>query len=149
MATDKPLPILDNVQLEEVTEPVFGFESIGQELFFRRKVMERESDYLDRLKAFALRVEPVCRNCIHCGPLTYNGNYPYNSPWGSCRKGPPVAGPDERIEQYTNANTARWPSVRHDGACGDFKLAPVRNRPSDLDRGEPKWQWQELENGRD
>lgn len=136
----------------EVLEPPWErFERICRDLstedaaFFRA----REKHILDQsneVKAYALRIEPVCRNCIHAGPLTYNGNYPYDNSWGSCQKNAPIPAPvQDRIEQYTNANAARWAAVRHSQTCGEFKLRPVRDdqKPEALNYvRDTKWAWE-------
>lgn len=90
------------------------------------EIFRRKQRAFDDLLDSALRLEPVCRNCVFAGPLTYTGNAPYTREWGSCRKRAPHHGPRERIEQYTDAPTATWPTVKHDASCAEFQLTPLR-----------------------
>lgn len=130
--------------VEDLTKPMPFFETISEELAYRREHMRRESDETSELAAFALRVEPVCRNCVHAGVLSYSGNYPYNNEWGSCEQGPPVAAPHpSNVEQYTSANVGRWPAVHHTATCGSFKLRPLEKpRPDRATHFTVKWSWQ-------
>lgn len=129
-----------------VEGPLLGFNSIEEELQFRRAQEKHDRDDVERLTAFALRVEPVCRNCIHAGPASVSGNDPYGGEWGSCQKGAPIAGPETRLGHYDNVSigrSAQWPSVRHDESCGSFKLRPLQERPATVRAFKVKWAWQD------
>ena len=134
-------------ELPDVTEPGYGFETIGKELAWRRLAAESTRKHIENLERYARRIEPVCRNCIHAGPLTYTGNYPYRNDWGSCLKDAPIAGPVERLgawDAHTHANSARWPSVAHTATCGAFKLRPmITLPPTDISSSEVVWAWQD------
>lgn len=100
------------------------------EIEFTNEQLKGEIRYLrDRAETWerlALRIAPVCRNCIHAGALSYSGNYPYDNAWGSCQNGAPIASPlVSDVAQHTSANTARWPAVHHSDTCGSFKLRPL------------------------
>ena len=105
------------------------------ELAFLRSEVKYNEARTEALRAYAYRIEPVCRNCIHAGPLTYTGNHPYRNDWASCREGPPIAGPPDKLgawNLHTTSNPARWPAVHHADTCGRFKLRPLLSKAPDV-----------------
>ena len=82
----------------------------------------------------ARRLAPVCRNCIHAGPLTASGNG--SDGYASCYHDAPVpTSESHRIGHWdagTFANPARWPAVHENQTCGAFKLRPLPKAKRDM-----------------